>query len=338
MQPAYNPLKIIMPEILTQRQEKNSTIQLFRALAIIAVVIIHTTPEGVCQIVCRPFVNFSVAMFLFLSGYMTKAENTDWSTFFKKRIKRVAVPYIIWTVLYSLPDIFRHGVGCLFRNLITAQAAGPFYYILVYIQFVLLTPLLFRLARSRYRFIGWIITPASFLVFKYYCLFTGTALSPATFLIWGNSCLGWVTFYYLGLLLGNRIIENRVPLKKLSILYIASLILQMAEAWWWYRLGDSNYGTQSKMTSLVSSTLFLLIADNILKEGGIKFKSRFLQLTGDYSFGIYLCHIMVMTYIPHFYSIPYPLNSVVVLLLSLGLCILCDKLSGPKLGRWLGFR
>lgn len=84
-----------MPKIHTQRQEKNNTIQLFRALAIIAVVIIHTTPEGVCQIVYRPFVNFSVATFLFLSGYMTKAENNDWGTFFKKRIKRVAVPYVI---------------------------------------------------------------------------------------------------------------------------------------------------------------------------------------------------------------------------------------------------
>ena len=47
-------------------------LQVFRALVVIAVVMIHTTPKGNCQVFCRPFVNFAVATFLFLSGYLTK--------------------------------------------------------------------------------------------------------------------------------------------------------------------------------------------------------------------------------------------------------------------------
>lgn len=82
---------------------KNDTVQVFRAIAIIAVVMIHTTPEGVWAVCCRPFINFAVALFLFLSGYLTKADNNNYLAFCKKRIIRVAIPYVAWTILYNLP-------------------------------------------------------------------------------------------------------------------------------------------------------------------------------------------------------------------------------------------
>lgn len=88
---------------------RNNHIQVLRALAIIAVVMIHTTPHGIPQVVCRPFVNFSVATFLFLSGYLTKIENANWFAFYKKRILRVFIPYLIWTIIYSLSSIQNGG-------------------------------------------------------------------------------------------------------------------------------------------------------------------------------------------------------------------------------------
>ena len=105
-------------------------VQVFRALAIIAVVMIHTTPLGYWQVFCRPFINFSVATFLFLSGYLTDVDNDNWKTFYKKRIIRVIIPYIIWTVLYSLKYF---NIGNLLVNLLTAQAAAPIYYVFVYL-------------------------------------------------------------------------------------------------------------------------------------------------------------------------------------------------------------
>ncbi|MBE6415576.1 MAG: acyltransferase [Akkermansiaceae bacterium] len=50
---------------------KDANIQLLRALAIIAVVFIHTCPHGMEQVIFRPFINFAVPLFLFLSGYLT---------------------------------------------------------------------------------------------------------------------------------------------------------------------------------------------------------------------------------------------------------------------------
>ena len=101
---------------------KNQKIQIFRALAIIAVVTIHTTPPGEWQVFCKPFINFAVATFIFLSGYLTKDQGEDWKSFYFRRIRRVAVPYLIWSVMYSIPDMIASGPVALVKNLLTANA------------------------------------------------------------------------------------------------------------------------------------------------------------------------------------------------------------------------
>ena len=301
---------------------------------------IHTTPLGLYQVLCRPFINFSVATFLFLSGYLTKIENDSWGKFYMKRITRVLIPYVIWTVLYTLA--YQHFEN-LSVNLLTAQAAAPMYYIFVYIQFVLLTPILGKLATSKYQFLGWLIAPISVIVFKYYWLLTGQKLNPYISLIWSDACLGWFTFYYLGLMLGNRIIEKNYSLRKLFLLYVFSIVLQIAEGYGWLMLGEkTNCGTQIKLTSFLTSSLFLLITYTILNSGRFDIKNRFLRVIGDYSFGIYLCHMMVIVvlnaFVPVYKTIPYPITSFLVVLLSLCCCYIGDKVLKDKYSMWIGLR
>lgn len=322
---------------------KNNMVQVFRALAIIAVVMIHTCPSAKWQVVCRPFINFAVATFLFLSGYLTKTENEDWGAFYKKRIIRVLIPYLIWSILYSLPAIHNNskGIERLFFNLFTTKASFHFYYIFVYIQFVLLTPFLSKLAKSKCQILGWLVAPISILVCKYYGLLMGIDLNKYVSFIWSYSCLGWFSFYYLGLILGNRIIEKNFSLRFLSMLYIISIVLQMLEGYGWLLLGEWNCGTQLKLTSLLTSTLFLLIIDAILKQSCIDIKNKCLRLLGDHSFGIYMCHIMIMIIlerIPYYNLIPFPVNSAIVILLSLSFCYIGNRICGTKISRWLGLK
>ena len=65
---------------------KNQRIQILRGIAILAVVIIHSSIPLTVQLVVRPFLNFAVALFIFLSGYLTKMEITNVKTFAGKRI------------------------------------------------------------------------------------------------------------------------------------------------------------------------------------------------------------------------------------------------------------
>ena len=313
---------------------------MFRAIAIIAVVMIHTTPAGQWQVFCKPFINFAVATFIFLSGYLTKADNENWLKFYVRRITRVLVPYIIWTVIYSIPDIQSSGPSALVKNLLCANATTTLYYIFVYIQFVLLTPLLGKLAKSPYRHLGWLIAPLSVILFKYIPVFGNIHLGKHIELFWNDACLGWFTFYYLGLILGNRIIDRQFNIRNLAVLYCASLLLQMAEGYLWFTVNPAGCGSQLKLSSILSSTIFMLIIYCVLSRSSHEPKRRLLCTIGDYSFGIYLVHMMILKAMEplDFYSvIPYPITSLIVLSVSLIFCYACTAVMGKRAGRWLGF-
>ena len=120
-------------------ESKSYRIQVLRGLAIIAVVFIHNTPVGMAQVWCRPFINFSVGMFLFLSGMLSCVER--WNP--KKRILKVVIPYVIWTFVYVLIGNFKNPSelpGAYIKNLITAGSAAVMYYVLI--------PLIDKLARG----------------------------------------------------------------------------------------------------------------------------------------------------------------------------------------------
>ncbi|MBR5150434.1 MAG: acyltransferase family protein, partial [Bacteroidaceae bacterium] len=148
-------------------------------------------------------------------------------------------------------------------------------------------------------------------------------------------------FYYLGLLLGNQIINPKYSLKSLAWLYAFSIILQIVEGYEWLQLGVANCGTQIKLTTLLTSTIFLFIVYAILNNPNIDIKSKFLRSLGDYSFGIYLCHIMIMMFLEqfHYYTIlPYPISSAIVILISWGCCYIGYRICGKKASEWIGFK
>lgn len=300
---------------------------------------IHTMPGEQWQVFCKPFVNFAVATFIFLSGYLTKVDNEDWLAFYRKRIARVLLPYFIWTVLYSFPDIRSGGFSALVKNMICANAATTLYYIFVYIQFVLLTPLLGSLARSRYRFVGWLVAPMSVIIFKYIPTFGDIRLHKHLELFWNDVCLGWFTFYYLGLILGNKLTDRKFNLRNLTFLYCGSLLLQMGEGYLWFTVDPVGCGSQLKLTSILSSILFVLMIYCVLQGRNREPKRSFLCKIGNCSFGIYLVHMMILKVLEplEFYaSLPYPMTSLIVLTISFMVCSICIAISGEKVGRCIG--
>ena len=324
------------------KENRNYKIQILRALSIIAVVLIHTCPNGISQAIYRPFINFAVATFLFLSSYLINFNNTNWKLFIKKRIIRVLIPYILWTIIYSLSNFKLYGFSLkiLLFNLFTTKSTGTLYYIFVYIQFTLLTPLLKKLSSSKYKWFGFIISPLSLIVFKYLPLITNSNLNKWISIIWDISFIGWFNYYYLGLLLGNKIINNKFNIKKLCLLYILSIPIQMIEGSVLLSLGEFNCGTQLKLTVLLTNTIFILLSYYFINNNKIIFKNNLLILIGDYSFGIYLSHIMIINLlntIPTYTKLPYMINSTIVLIISFIFVIIAKKIYGIKISKYCGF-
>lgn len=209
------------------------------------------------------------------------------------------------------------------------------YYIFVYIQFVLLTPLLAKLLKKKYWYLGFVVAPISLLI-KYYLLFTGITPHRYFSIIWGVCSLGWFTFYYLGLYLKN----NDRKFKPLLPVYILTIAIQMIESYCWYRLGSTNCGTQLKLSALLTSSIFILLAYEYIKNSKYKGNNKLLLMIGNYSFGIYISHCMVLAFleklIPFWSSIPFGINTIIVLFATILCIIIGKKLCGDKISKYLG--
>ena len=160
------------------------------------------------------------------------------------------------------------------KNLLTAKSAAPMYYVFVYCEFTLLIPIVDKLARSKYNYIGFLISPIEIIIMRLIPLITGMEINAYIRLVMGVSCLGWFTYYYLGYMLGNNIIEVKVPNRQLIILLAASIIIQMIEGYLYYIMGESNCGTQLKLSSILTGSIFVQLA------------YRFVYSSKEYNFKI----------------------------------------------------
>lgn len=317
---------------------KSKKIQLLRGLAIIAVVFIHTTPEGMTQVVCRPFLNIAVGTFIFLSGMLSDAQK--WKPF--KRLTKVLPPYVIWTFLYTLtlsyrtPDLI---VRKYIRYLISGNSAAIMYYIFVYCEFTLVIPLIDKLAKSRFKYLGFLISPLEIICARLLPIIFEIQLNKYISSIVGLSCLGWFTYFYLGYTLGNYHTSINGRTRTIVGFWAISILIQMLEGYWYYSMGISDCGTQLKLSAVLSGSLFCILAFRYIEKDSTK-KLSFLVTLGNYSFGIFFSHIFIkklLSAIPGYLDyVFYPLNSIILILISLGVVMLGHKIFG-RFAKYIAF-
>ncbi len=317
--------------------KQQTHIQILRGLAIIAVVLIHNTPAGLLQVFVRPFLNFSVGLFLFLSGLLSNACN--WKPL--KRIKKVVIPYVIWTFIYSFLKAYNNlsilPISFL-KNLITGKSAAMMYYIFVYCQFTLLITLIDKLAKSKFKYLGFIIAPLEIIFVRTIPLMTNWyEINSYIEIINSVSCLGWFTYFYLGYLVGNNYISIKKATKFWGGLLTASILLQFAEGYWQHSKGIANCGTQLKISAIFTGVCFVMLAYQFINSKK-EYSNKILKLLGDSSFGIYFSHIAVMaalSILPVYNTVLYPLNAVIVLVVNMFFVYIGKKILG-KYDKYLG--
>lgn len=283
-------MKTVFCKKVTAAENKSIHIQFLRGIAILAVVMIHSSVPGVYQVLLRPFINFAVALFIFLSGYLTKTKIANVWQFYKKRILKVLVPYLIWSVIYASPEGFED----FWQKLLMGRWCFAYYYIFAYIQFVLLTPWINRLLQSKFRWIGWLITPIGTVIFRYLCPALGLQVLSNNF---NYLFIAWFIYYYLGLALGNGLMKPGQKTIKYTILYAAALVISLAEGMIWYQFDNFDMATtQLRLSSILTSVGFLMLCYCFLQKRPEFAKNPLVKmviLIGDCSFGIYLSHILV---------------------------------------------
>jgi peptidoglycan/LPS O-acetylase OafA/YrhL len=166
------------------KRPKISEMDIIRAFAIIAVVIIHCTanasllPVGTVTQALFFTINrlshFTVPVFIWISGVVLFYNYYDhWNkqaalAFTYKRIKRLLMPYLLWSLFYYFYNQFMfHGkIGfdglSVLKLLLSGNASYHLYYIVIIVQFYLLCPILMSLM-TNYRFIRINLIPLAFL-------------------------------------------------------------------------------------------------------------------------------------------------------------------------------
>lgn len=287
-------------------------LQAIRGLAIACVVCIHCLPQCAASVVLRPFLNWAVAGFLFLSVLLT-SESKILRGGVAKRLHKVLIPYLVWSGIY-LVVTQRLTAGGIVKGVLFGTSSAQMYYLLVYAQLVMLTPLLYRVLRS-YRLLVYCVTPV-FLLVREVAAIVGVALPQVQVLF-----PAWLLFYVLGLDWGK---VGRVATRRCSLLpglLVACLFLQLVSGFAWLARGDYNMATtQLKLSSMATSAVLVVLIGLTGHRLRQLFARSYLVKLGDLSFGIYLCHILVLSVVTKvlgFVAIPALMATVVNLAVTL---------------------
>ena len=297
----------------------------------------HVHNRDYTAVYLRPFINFGTGLFIFLSGLLTDPNQKNWRQFYYKRVTRVIVPYVIWSLVFT----YECNTWAVFlKQLFSFQCCPICYYIGVYLQFVLLTPALGWLSRSRFWNVGFLITPV-FLLVRYTIIFHGSDLSrPELY------CMAWFTYYYLGICMHEGVIPVRYI--KSCLLLGFSLCIQFIEGNLWFQA--NNYlmaTTQVRLSSLLTNTIFFcLLGIWILNGHDIKCNlfTKMGVILGNSSFGIYLSHVpLIYSRVNEFIPRTFPVNAIVILAISTIWISIANRLlqvlsRGNNISKMLGLR
>lgn len=327
--------------------ERDTYFDFLRGIAIVMVIGIHTYYDGFAHfnLFLRQFLNCAVPIFLAISGYFIGqkkfAEVGSYAAFLKKQIPRVYIPMLIWSIPwlilalhqgYSLPVSLK-------RVVIGDMSMGIFYFVILIMQYYVLTPII---QRANIKFGGGkyavAITLVGICTFDYILRIKGVTVSLV-----GSAGLFpvWLVFYVMGVLKAQNIplpfyCKKPIFWAMLAILLCCLQIFLMHEI-----TGNVVHGIKLS-AHIYSFFVVMWIFSNTAKTYYTRIQNlklvQHLIVLGKLSFFIYLTHylfIYAFNYIhfPNFWS----LRWVALICLSYGMAFLFDKVCPLKLRKYFGF-
>lgn len=346
--------------------KQESNIQYFdtlRALATMAVILIHISSPVLGMAFHKDMnswmignffdssVRFAVPLFLMLSGATMLQRDYSLGEFYKKRMMRVLIPFLFWLIVYWLyywlmlspakqPHGFQKITGWAISLFLNEGVSKHFWYIYMILFLYLFTPFIGKIVRK----LNQKVLFYSILIWVMLCI--ATYSMNLSFYKWTGDyqykLLGY--FQYAGyLVLGYflskiNIFQNKQRLL-FGIIYAFSIIIC---AWIVYSLSHGQqvqnlriYSYFSIVTIIQSGSIFMLFKQLELKNKYILLIQRKIS---DYSYGIYLVHIIVIGLLFRngiYWSFTNPIVSLPLLLLlvltiSMSIIFILRKIPGFK--------
>lgn len=278
--------------------KKNNYWQMIRGICIVLVILIHvlyinnSAHMAYFNIIVRRIINFSTAVFIFIAGYFSKFVSVK--EFYIKKIIRLLIPLIIWNIIYCFMLYFtdKLSVFSMIKLFLLVKTAPHLYYIVVLLQLFLLCPSLLKYINNtlnkRIVYIPLLITPLFVLFITFLRIYLHINIP-----LYNYWFFGWISYYYLGLLIRKKESIDRIKNKNNIIIPILCLLLTIFEGILlkkYFNLYDIAISQLTLSNSIYSISICILLYSNSHKSN----YSKILCKIGNYSFGIYLSHILFL--------------------------------------------
>ena len=124
---------------------RDKNLDLIRFIAISFVVLIHSKGEGI--------IYTAVPMFVMLSGYLIIGRADDFASFYRKRLPRILIPFLIWSpimylILCKTGRIDTPSIQDFLTKMASTGVHGAYWYVYEIIGLYLLAPFICRLVKA----------------------------------------------------------------------------------------------------------------------------------------------------------------------------------------------
>jgi len=289
------------------QKARDSSFDAFRGLAIIAVIAIHATylggsPYSLGFLPYRQLLNAAVPALFFMSGYWSSKKPikslVDYKTFLTRRLSRIFVPYLFWSFIllgYSVAKTGETGGYRIIFNLLTGGACLGYYFVIAIAQLYIITPLLQYINR-KLKWYGLILVLIFNLTIVFF-LYLSRLFNIIRHLPVALPFYSWIIYYEIGLFMAespNKMLASRKMRLYILFAILASWAISVLEAVIILSKYDNPVfaSIAVKYSSLLYSVCVIL--GFIFARGYFKHLPRLLSAIGQYSFGIYLIHVIIL--------------------------------------------
>jgi len=331
-----------------------------RIVAMFMVVVLHTTSPLIMAYGKVPlsdwlvgdFYNalsrFGVPVFVMITGALLLHRDYELGDFLKKRLSRILAPFLFWSLVYVAyawynEDItFTANTWDNTRQVLHMLKYGSSYhlwYVYMLVGLYFFIPILSKFVRNAtekevlYFLLAWL---GVMMIGQPYL----KRFDPQIDL---HNFGGYAGYLVLGHYLAFKPLPAQLTRGWFAFSFVLSLLVIIAGTWWvclyFKNLGTLFYEPISPTIVLLSVSAFMVGRLSVVNWSPRLKRAR--DFVGGYTFGIYLCHALILTLIDDYLNINYklfnpivsiPLTALVCYTLSLLLMYLLSKL---PFGKWI---
>ena len=299
----------------TAHQKKHLVeIDYLRCFAILAVIAIHTAaaltrvenPANFFAVsIWQNISSFAVPLFICISGFVLYLSYNPKlkGNFYQKRFQRIIPPYLIFTVIFLIANIFKSYVvtgvfqlpsfGTIINAFLFATSNEHMWFFLIIIELYLLYPILSSIySKLAEKNIDWILLIAGFIIQIFWNTFSGNLaifINGADIYLSNKIFLCMIFYFIFGMYMSKhysfvcRILSSATAFALLIIGVILTAVLA-------FNSPSGSFYTVPAIAYCTSAILLLFAVSRILVS--VSQENIFVTI-GLYSFGIYLIHPLI---------------------------------------------